>query len=230
MRYTEAKEHTQGRLHELFADPYHAFRNNADERQLHIRIMLHLLVARPMQRGHLTLRVIHGWQNGVFDPEALHNADYPLTCVEDLEAAMHAFRAATASGRDFPSDGASLLAEPLARALAKAEAKGENVDISTRTIPARWPAFEGGLTLYTFFKMYHRLVYGEDDTYRCAHCLTSQGMRELHEFHLEEGEFAVVIPPGPDYKSEDSVLVMHESQLVPMAKLLLESIPLLENF
>ena len=44
MTYSEAKEHTPGRLHELFADPYRAFENDTDERQLHIRVMLHTLL------------------------------------------------------------------------------------------------------------------------------------------------------------------------------------------
>lgn len=230
MRYTEAKEHTPGRLHELFADPYHAFSNDADERQLHIRIMLHLLVARPLKRGHLTLRVIHGWENGGFEPQALLNADYPLGSIGDFQKAVDEFTLATQEGSAFPSDDLSLLAKPLDAAIAKAQAKGQVLDTETRTIPARWPAFEGGLALYTFFKIYHRLVYSEDDSYRCAHCETPQGLREIHEFHLEEGEFAVVIPPGPDYRTEESMLILHESQLVPMERLLTQSIPLFENF
>ncbi|BBI52433.1 hypothetical protein HORIV_48540 [Vreelandella olivaria] len=51
MSHNEAKEHTPGRLNELFSDPYRAFENDTDERQLHIRIMLHMLLARPMKAG-----------------------------------------------------------------------------------------------------------------------------------------------------------------------------------
>mgnify|MGYP005755205679 FL=1 len=69
-----------------------------------------------------------------------------------------------------------------------------------------------------FFKVYHRLTYGEDDTYRSIQCRTPEGPREIHEFHLEEGEFAVVRPsqdaPG------DSVMVLHVSQLEPVRRLL----------
>lgn len=55
MSHNEAKEHTPGRLNELFTDPYRAFENDTHERQLHIRIMLHMLLARPMKRDQMTL-------------------------------------------------------------------------------------------------------------------------------------------------------------------------------
>merc|ERR1711900_141224 len=91
MTYSEAKEHTPGRLHELFADPYRAFENDTEERQLHIRVMLHTLLARPMQRGLVTLRVIHGWENGGFEPADLQHADFTLHNLQDFEAAATSF-------------------------------------------------------------------------------------------------------------------------------------------
>jgi hypothetical protein len=86
------------------------------------------------------------------------------------------------------------------------------------------------LALYTLFKMYHRLIYGEDDTYRCTQCVTPLGMREIHEFHLEEGEFALLVPPAEHFMGEESLLVLHESQLGPIEQLLEESLPLFDNF
>ena len=86
------------------------------------------------------------------------------------------------------------------------------------------------MALYTLFKMYHRLIYGEDDTYRCSQCMTPLGLREIHEFHLEEGEFALLVPPAQDFMNEHSLLVLHESQLGPIEQLLEESLPLFDNF
>ena len=94
MSYSEAKEHTPGRLHELFADPYRAFENDTDERQLHIRVMLHTLLARPMKRGQVTLRVIHGWENGGFEPADLQHADFTLHSLTDFDAAVTRFATA----------------------------------------------------------------------------------------------------------------------------------------
>jgi len=68
-----------------------------------------------------------------------------------------------------------------------------------------------------------RLTYGEDDSYRAIHCLTPQGLRETHEFHLEEGESAVIVPA--ESESSDSVLVLHESQLAPVLQLPGEALP-----
>ncbi|SDN70824.1 hypothetical protein [Vreelandella arcis] len=230
MHYTEAREHTPGRLHELFADPYNAFENDADERQLHIHIMLHMLLARPMERGLMTLRVIHGWENGGFEPQDLQHVDYAIHNVADFKRAVNDFTQASKDNIAFPADDDALLASPLNDAIANAEADGQPLNEETRTIPARWPAFEGGLALYTLFKMYHRLVYGEDEAYRCTQCYTSFGLREIHEFHVEEGEFALLIPIGKHFISEPSLLVLHESQLDPIEQLLEESIPLFHNF
>jgi len=78
--------------------------------------------------------------------------------------------------------------------------------------------------------MYHRLVYGEDEAYRCAQCYTPNGLREIHEFHLEEGEFALLVPTGNHFITEPSLLVLHESQLDPIERLLEESLPIFEDF
>ncbi|MYL22379.1 hypothetical protein [Vreelandella massiliensis] len=228
MRYTEAKEHTPGRLHELFADPYHAFDNQSHERQLHIRVMLYLLAIRPMQRELLTLRVIYGWENGGCELADLKYAEYSLSEMKDLHHAADEFTTAIKNNTLFPAQAGSLLAKPLSDAIADAEADGQVLDEETKARPARWPSFEGGLALYTLFKMYHRLVYGEDDAYRSSQCRTPQGMREIHEFHLEEGEFAFLVPPGRHFATEKTLLVLHESQLEPFRRLLTESAPLFD--
>ncbi len=228
MSYSEAKEHTPGRLHELFADPYRAFENDTDERQLHIRVMLHTLLARPMQRGLVTLRVIHGWENGGFEPADLQHADFTLHNLQDFEAVATSFHAAAERNAPLPADQTAILAAPLADAIADAEAEGNALTDDIRATPARWPAFEGGLALYTLFKMYHRLVYGEDDTYRCSQCETPHGLREIHEFHLEEGEFALLAPVR-DEQEAPYLLVLHESQLGPIGQLLSESLPLFQD-
>jgi hypothetical protein len=229
MSYSEAKEHTPGRLHELFADPYRAFENDTDERQLHIRVMLHTLLARPMKRGQVTLRVIHGWENGGFEPADLQHADFTLHSLPDFDAAVTRFATAAEKNAPLPADQTAILAEPLADAIADAEADGNALTDDIRETPARWPAFEGGLALYTLFKMYHRLVYGEDDTYRCSQCDTPHGPREIHEFHLEEGEFALLVPISEE-QDAPYLLVLHESQLGPIAQLLSESLPLFERY
>lgn len=230
MSLNEAKEHTPGRLNELFADPYQAFKNDTDERQLHIRIMLHMLLARPMERGQMTLRVIYGWENGSFEPADLQHVDYTLNNVDDFKRAVKAFEDASKHNTPLPFDDSAILATPLANAIAEAEAEGQDLTSDIRNTPARWPAFEGGLALYTLFKMYHRLIYGEDDNYRCSQCVTPLGLREIHEFHLEEGEFALLVPPAADFKTGHSLLVLHESQLDPIEQLLEESLPLFDNF
>ncbi|NYS59637.1 hypothetical protein [Vreelandella salicampi] len=229
MRYTEAKEHTPGRLHELFVDPYHAFDNDSHERQLHIRVMLYLLAVRPMQHDLLTLRVIHGWENGGCEPADLKYMEYPLRDITDLHRAADEFTSAMKNNVAFPEQKGSLLAKPLSDAMADAKADGQPLDDETRARPARWPSFEGGLALYTLFKMYHRLVYGEDDAYRSSQCRTSQGIREIHEFHLEEGEFAFLAPPGRHFATERTRLILHESQLEPFKRLLIASAPLFES-
>ncbi|MBS3669491.1 hypothetical protein ACFIOZ_15260 [Vreelandella sp. F11] len=226
----EAKEHTPGRLNELFTDPYRAFENDTDERQLHIRIMLHMLLARPMKRDQMTLRVIHGWENGGFEPEDLQHVDYALGGVPDFKRAVQDFEQASKHNTPLPADKNAILAAPLADAIADAKAEGQDLNNDIRDTPARWPAFEGGLALYTLFKMYHRLIYGEDDTYRCTQCMTPLGMREIHEFHLEEGEFALLVPPAEHFMEGESLLVLHESQLGPIEQLLEESLPLFDNF
>ena len=218
MPFSEAKEHAPGRLHHIFADPYSAFDNLAVERQLHLRVALQALVCEPLAGGHLTLRVIHGWENGGFDPADLAHSDKRIASLDELDRVRLHFQQAFEKAAPLPHDETSLLAGPLAEAIAAAEAKGQVLDEETRTIPARWPAFERGLSLYTFFKVYHRLTYGEDDSYRSIHYQTPDGAREIHEFHLEEGEFAVVCPA--EGASGDSVLVLHVSQLEPVLMLL----------
>ncbi|WP_104203953.1 hypothetical protein [Billgrantia saliphila] len=220
MPFTEAKEHAPGRLHAIFADPYSAFDNLTTERQLHLRIALQALVCEPMANERLTLRVIHGWENGGFEPADLAHRDHRIASLADLDRARDSYRQALEQAAPIPRDDASLLARPLAEAIDAAEDAGQELDEPTRTIPARWPAFSGGLTLYTFFKVYHRLTYGEDDAYRSIHCQTPAGPREIHEFHLEEGEFAVVRPAGDE--PGNSVLVLHVSQLEPVLMLLEE--------
>ncbi|MGQ4879371.1 hypothetical protein ACOJCM_12470 [Billgrantia sp. LNSP4103-1] len=218
MPFSEAKEHAPGHLHRLFADPYSAFDNLAIERQLHLRIALQALVCDPLASGRLTLRVIHGWENGGFEPSDLAHSDHRIATLNDLEQVRLRYQEAFEKAAPLPRDEASLLAEPLAHAITEAEAKGMALDEETRTIPARWPAFDRGLTLYTFFKVYHRLTYGEDDAYRSIRCQTLRGPREIHEFHLEEGEFAVIRPA--DDTPGNSVLALHVSQLEPVLMLL----------
>ncbi|GEN27189.1 hypothetical protein HVA01_08350 [Halovibrio variabilis] len=230
MIHNEAKEHTAGRLNELFSDPYRAFDNDTDERQLHIRIMLHMLLARPMKRGQITLRVIHGWENGGYEPKDLQHVDYPLSNVADFKRVVRDFEYASKHNTPLPTDTTAVLDDPLTEAIANAEALGQHLPPDIRSTPAHWQTFDGGLALYTLFKMYHRLVYSEDDAYRCTQCLTSHGLREIHEFHLEEGEFALLVPPASRFMEESSLLVLHESQLDPIEQLLEESLPLFDNF
>lgn len=221
MPFTEAKEHAPGRLHGIFVDPYSAFDNAATERLLHLRVASDALILTPMHEGRLVLRVLHGWQNGSFESDELCHSDHRLDSLAALRRVADDYRRAFERGEPLPNDGTGLLAEPLAQAIAAAEAKGQTLDEETRTIPARWPAFSQGLALYTFFKVYHRLTYSEDDAYRAIRCQTPQGDREIHEFHLEEGEFAVVVPP--ETQDGDSVLLLHESQLTPVLQLLAPS-------
>lgn len=230
MSYTEAKEHTQGRLNTLFADPYRAFENNTDERQLHVRVMLYMLLARPMSRGDMTLRVIHGWENGSCEPGDLQHADYVLNTLDDVKRAVKDFDQATKQNAPLPSEDPAILAMPLANVIADAKAEGQEVTDDIPKTPERWSALEGGLALYTLFKMYHRLVYGEDDVYRCSQCQTALGPREIHEFHLEESEFALLVPLVGQPKEAPSLLVLHESQLKPIEKLLEESLSQLNDF
>ncbi|WP_447553611.1 hypothetical protein [Vreelandella sp. EE22] len=228
MPYDEAKEHVQGRLHHLFADPYQAFEKNSPERELHIKVVLYVLLARPMAKGLVTLRVVHGWENGSCEPDELQHIDYSLTTLDDFRAVVNDFDRAPRQNEPLPSSSSALLASPLADAIAQAEAEGVTLSPDIQKTPARWPAFEGGLALYTLFKMYHRLVYGEDDTYRCSRCQTPQGFREMHEFHLEEGEFALLAPPRDHAAGEATILVLHESQLGPIERLFEQSLPLLD--
>ncbi|MCE8003276.1 hypothetical protein [Billgrantia ethanolica] len=218
MPFSEAKEHAPGHLHHIFADPYSAFDNLSVERQLHLRVALQTLVCEPMASAALTLRVIHGWENGGFEPGDLAHSDHPIATLDALNQVRATYQQAIESAAPLPRDTASLLAGPLAEAIEAAEAEGQTLDEETRTIPARWPAFDDGLSLYTFFKVYHRLTYSEDDSYRSIQCQTPQGPREIHEFHLEEGEFAVIRPA--EGTSGDSVLVLHVSQLEPVMMLL----------
>nr|WP_089714098.1 hypothetical protein [Halomonas daqiaonensis] len=221
MPYTEAKEHVPGRLHAIFIDPYSAFENAATERLLHLRVATQALVLAPMRDARLVLRVIHGWANGSFEPSELCHSDHRLGSLAEFCRVADDYQNAFENLKPLPRDAASLLAEPLERAIAAAEANGQALEEETCTIPARWPAFPQGLTLYTFFKVYHRLTYGEDDTYRSVLCQTADGPREIHEFHLEEGECAVVAPREGEIG--DSVLILHESQLRPILRLMEES-------
>lgn len=218
MSFSEAKEHAPGRLHHIFAEPYAAFDNLVTERQLHLRVALEALVREPLQDGRLTLRVIHGWENGSFEPADLAHSDHPIASLDELARVCNRFQQAIESAAALPRDAAALLAEPLEDAIAAAAAKGQTLDEEIRSIPARWPSISNGLSLYTFFKVYHRLTYGEDDRYRSIQCHTPEGAREIHEFHLEEGEFAVVCPAAGEPGS--SVLVLHVSQLEPVQWLL----------
>ncbi|MCG6659084.1 hypothetical protein HOP52_15095 [Halomonas campisalis] len=220
MPYREAKEHAPGRLHGIFADPYSAFENQVIERLLHLRVAIEALVLTPMAGDGLTLRVIHGWENGGFEPADLKHSDHAIGSLSDMQQITRRYREAFQAQHPLPYDAASLLAGPLDEAITRAEADGQALDEETRTIPARWPAFPQGLYLYTFFKVYHRLTYGEDDSYRSIHCETPDGPREIHEFHLEEGEFAVVAPV--EGETGKTVLVLHESQLEPVLQLLEE--------
>lgn len=216
--FNEAREHAEGRLHYVFADPYSAFDNLVTERQLHLRVALQELVGEPLANNRLTLRIIHGWENGSFEPAELAHCDHPLASLNDLEQVCLRYQEILQNDAPLPSDEPLLLAAPLAEAINIAEASEQNIDAETRAVPARWPTFDGGLLLYTFFKVYHRLTYGEDDRYRSIHCETQQGPREIHEFHIEEGDFAVIRPAAD--AAGDSILLLHVSQLDPMRQLL----------
>lgn len=219
MNYTEAKEHAEGRLHRIFAMPYEAFDNEVAERKLHLRVALDALLKEPLRDGRLYLKVIHGWENGACAPGDLHHYDQMLRDESDIAASLAFYQKALADLTPLPSDNESLLAEPLANAIATAEQNGTHIDAETRESPARWPDFPGGLALYTFFKVYHRLIYGEDDAYRSIRCQTAEGVREIHEFHLEEGEFAVVTPT-PEDDHGNVQLILHVSQVDPVLALL----------
>lgn len=215
MLFTEAKEHAPGRLHEIFADPYTAFDNMTIERLPHLRVAVAELMKRPLHQGRLVLRIIHGWENGGCTPEALSHHDYRLTsldCLRTLQADLHEILEGNAK------NSGELLARPLSDAIGRTEKSGNDVDEETRRTPSRWPSFKDGLWLYTLFKVYHRLIYGEDDPYRSIHLRLPEGEREVHEFHLEEGEFAIIAPIGN--RDEDSLLLLHPSQLPPVLMLL----------
>lgn len=229
MHYTEASEHTTGRLHALFANPYQAFDNQNSERLLHIHVMLHLLALLPLQRGQLVIRVIHGWQNGGCDPYELRHTDVSLSSLEDLQPIIMAFEAASRDLTPFPGESAALLGAPLGTAIEAARGDGQMIDANIHDHPSRWPEFNGGLTLYTLFKMYHRLVYGEDEPYRSSRCMTELGQREIHEFHLEEGEFAFLSPPGIEADTQRTLVVLHHSQLAPFERLLGDGMALFEQ-
>ncbi|MEA3252248.1 MAG: hypothetical protein U9Q35_11990 [Pseudomonadota bacterium] len=219
MSYHEANEHAPGRLHALFADPYQAFGNHVHARWDHLPVALHALLDRPLAAADLKVRVIHGWENGNFQLGELNHSDHALRDLADLRHVEARYRQARRDGQAPPCDERSLLERPLDDAIAQAEQAGQAIDELTRSTPARWPAFEQGLLLYTFFKIYHRLTYGEDDIYRSIRCLTTSGPCEVHEFHLEEGEFAIVTPAEGEPQAT-TLLVLHESQLEPVIQLL----------
>lgn len=215
MPFTEAKEHAPGRLHEIFAEPYTAFDNMTIERLLHLRVAVTELMGRPLHQGRLILRIIHGWENGGCTPEALRHHDYRLTsldCLRTLQADLHE------NLEGHTENPGELLARPLLDAIGRTAKNGIDVDEETRRTPSCWPSFTGGLWLYTLFKVYHRLIYGEDDPYRAIQLQLPNGEREVHEFHLEEGEFAIISPIGN--RDDDSLLLLHPSQLPPVLMLL----------
>ncbi|MAY71787.1 hypothetical protein [Halomonas litopenaei] len=202
MSYHEAKEHAPGRLHRLFSSPYTAFDNQTSERRLHLLLALNLLVFAPMRQGRLTLRLLDGWENGDCEQHRLHFRDADIHRPQDLvNATPH-------------TQSRPLLAPTLEEALSGAEANAMGLDSDIRLHPAKWPAFPGGLSLYTRYKVCHRLIYGEDDSYRSIRCETPAGLREIHEFHLEEGDFAVSLPhEDSPADSDDTVgLVLHAAQ------------------
>nr|WP_299246375.1 hypothetical protein [uncultured Halomonas sp.] len=217
MPFNEAKEHAPGRLHTVFVAPYTAFDNSVTERQLHLNVAIEALIGQAMADNQLTVDVIHGWENGECDPGGLQHSCHRFTSLEDLRQVAGRYRTAVETQEPLPRDTATLIVEPLAEAIASAEANGQTIGDETRTIPARWPAFTNGLTLYTYFKMYHRLTYGEDDPYRSIRCETADGLREIHEFHVEEGRFAVILPA--EDATLDTILTLHESQLEPVLQL-----------
>lgn len=222
MPYTEAKEHAPGRLHGIFVDPYSAFDNMTTERLLHLRVAMQALIGRPLAGGKLILRVIHGWENGGCDPTELRHTDYPIASLEELRDIEALHRRALVELTPWPGTAGELLAAPLAEAIRTAESQGLALDQETRQTPSRWPAFRHGLWLYTLFKAYHRLTYGEDDPYRASRVRLPAGEREVHEFHLEEGEFAVIAPA--DGAPGEHLLVLHPSQLAPVLALLEEAL------
>ena len=222
MPYTEAKEHAPGQLHGIFIDPYGAFDNTTTERLLHLRVAMEALIGRPLTEGTLILRVIHGWENGGCDPAELRHSDYPIASLEELHDIETRYRHALEQLAPWPGTAGELLAAPLAEAIRGAEAEGLSLDQVTRQTPSRWPAFRHGLWLYTLFKVYHRLTYGEDDPYRTSRVRLPEGEREAHEFHLEEGEFAVIAPA--DGTHGEHLLVLHPSQLAPVLALLEETL------
>ncbi|MBY5923833.1 MULTISPECIES: hypothetical protein [unclassified Halomonas] len=212
MPYSEAKEHAPCRLHRLFTSPYTAFDNQANERQLHLLLALQTLLFGPLEQGRLTLRLLDGWQNGDCQPHTLVYQDIDIRRPEDLATASPAM-----PWRPLLS---TTLEESLSQALEDDVALPDDI----RHTPARWPAFAGGLSLYTRYKVCHRLIYGEDDSYRSIRCETPAGLREIHEFHLQEGDFAISLPHA-DAKdgSDDTVgLVAHGSQRQLLARWLIE--------
>ncbi|MFD2190963.1 hypothetical protein [Pistricoccus aurantiacus] len=215
MPFDEAKEHAPGRLHDIFAVPYAAFGNTNLERCLHLRIALETLLQAPCRQGRLTLRVIYGWENGDHAIEDLRYSDHPLRACENLHNAAVEYHHALHHSLPPAQCEGSLLAGPLEDALADAKAQGQKLDADIRHHPASWPAFEKGLYLYTFFKIYHRLTYGEDEPYRSIYCKSAKGGQEIHEFHIEEGEFAVCMPSDPA-SPDETLLIMHASQLDPL--------------
>ncbi|MDT0500480.1 MULTISPECIES: hypothetical protein [unclassified Halomonas] len=218
MPFTEAKEHAPGRLHRIFTDPYTAFGNMATERLLHLQVALAELVTRPLRQRTLLVRLIHGWENGECAPESLRHGDYRLGSLDELRALEAHHRETFEYQADDTGNPGELLARPLVKAIERAEQAGLAIDEETRHNPSRWPAFTDGLALYTLFKVYHRLIYGEDAPYRSIHLRLAEGEREVHEFHLEEGEFAVITPCGNT--EGESLLMLHPSQLPSMLRLL----------
>lgn len=176
------------------------------------------LIGRPLTEKRLCLRVIHGWENGGCDPEALSHSDHSIGSLEELRRVEARYRQALEQQTRWPGEAGELLARPLEKAIRDAKAEGLTLDEGTCQTPSRWPAFRHGLRLYTLFKVYHRLIYGEDDPYRACRLHKPAGEQEVHEFHLEEGEFAVITPMHG--ASSDHLLILHPSQLFPVLSLL----------
>src|SRR5690554_4471595 len=106
MSFNEVKEHAPGRLHQIFADPYTAFDNQISERQLHLRVALQELVCKPLANRQLTLRVIHGWENGGFEPADLAHSDHSITSWDALaQVSMH-YQQAIQNAAPLPRDAA----------------------------------------------------------------------------------------------------------------------------
>ncbi|WP_240724611.1 hypothetical protein [Halomonas borealis] len=55
------------------------------------------------------------------------------------------------------------------------------------------------------------MIHNWDNACRPIRCATPEGTHQIHELHLEEGEFAMVLPVGGALGN--SMLLLHKSQL-----------------